>query len=83
MAPSGSFQKPTGMDGNARVHTSSPFSPTSDWPFSSNTATAMPRPGAWISPRHTGPTGLPSTKQETMSVPPEIDDRQTSALTFW
>ncbi len=27
---------------------------------------------------HTGSTGLPMAKQETMSVPPEIDDRQRS-----
>ena len=38
---------------------------------------------AWISPRHTGPIGLPSTKHDTMSVPPEIEDRHTSLFTFW
>jgi hypothetical protein len=40
----------------------------------------MPSPRTWISPRHTGPIGLPSTKQEMISVPPEIDERQTSFL---
>ena len=43
-------------------------------------ATAMPRPRHWISPRHTGRVGLPRAKQETMSVPPEMEDRQRSAL---
>src|SRR5688572_8957672 len=33
----------------------------------------MPSPGIWISPRHTGATGQPSTKHDTMSVPPEIE----------
>ena len=32
-------------------------------------------------PRQTGAVGLPSTKQDTMSVPPEIDERQTSLFT--
>ena len=40
----------------------------------------MPRPGPWISPRQTGLVGMPSTKQETMSVPPEIEARWTSRL---
>ena len=83
LAPSGSFQKPIGIEGNGWVQTSSPFSPLSGRPCSSKTSTAMPRPLAWISPRHTGPAGLPSTKQETMSVPPEMDERQTSRFTFW
>jgi hypothetical protein len=33
-----------------RVHTSSPFSPRTGVPVSSNTSTAMPRPLHWISP---------------------------------
>ena len=40
----------------------------------------MPSPGPWISPRQTGFVGTPSTKQETMSVPPEIEARWTSGL---
>jgi hypothetical protein len=40
----------------------------------------MPRPAAWISPFHTGEVGSPSTKQEMMSVPPEIEARCTSRL---
>ena len=82
LAPSGSFQKPTGIEGKGLVQTSSPFWLPTDLPFSSNTSTAMPRPLAWISPRHTAPAGLPRTKQETMSVPPAIDDRQRSSLMF-
>jgi len=42
----------------------------------------MPRPRFWISPRQTGSVGTPSTKQETMSVPPEIEARCTSFFTF-
>src|SRR3954452_1915310 len=80
LAPSGSFQNPIGIDGKGLVQTSSPFSPCTGLPCSSNTSIAMPRPLAWISPRHTGAVGLPSTKQDTMSVPPEMDDRQTSFL---
>src|SRR6185436_352328 len=83
LAPSGSFQKPIGIEGNGLVQTSSPFSPLTGLPDSSKTSTAIPNPLAWISPRHTGPVGLPSTKHETMSVPPEIEDRQTSLFTFW
>jgi hypothetical protein len=62
------------------VQTNSPLSPRSGLPSSVNTSTAMPRPGAWISPRQTGAVGSPSTKQETMSVPPEMEARCTSAL---
>jgi hypothetical protein len=69
-----------GMDGNGWVQTSSPFSPRTGRPRSSKTSTAMPSAAHWISPRHTGAMGLPMTKQETMSVPPEIDDRQQVAL---
>ena len=38
------------------------------------------RPLHWISPRWTGKVGLPRTKQEIKSVPPEIEERQTSFL---
>src|SRR5436190_20275977 len=82
LAPSGSFQKPIGIEGNGFVQTSSPFSPCSARPCSSKTSTAMPRPLHWISPLHTGRFALPRTKHETLSVPPEIDDRHTSLLTF-
>ncbi len=40
----------------------------------------LPRPGPWISPIQTGRSGMPSTKQATTSVPPEIEARWTSAL---
>ena len=62
------------------LQTSSPFSPITGWPASSYTSTLRPSPRLWISPRHTGPIGLPSMKQETMSVPPEIEDKHTSCL---
>ena len=78
--PSGSFQNPTGMEGKGAVQTSSPFSATTALPSSFQTSTLMPRPRLWISPRQTGPMGLPSTKQEMMSVPPEMEERQTSFL---
>src|SRR5258706_15205332 len=81
--PSGSFQNPMGIDGNGLVQTSSPFSPTTPRPWSSNTSTAMPSALAWISPRHTGPAGFPSAKHETISGPPEMDDRHTSLLMLW
>ena len=42
--------------------------------------TAMPNARHWISPRYTGNTGLPSTKQETISVPPEIEASRMSCL---
>src|SRR5438552_16863696 len=70
------------MHGNGLVQTSSPLAPSADLPCSSNTSTARPRPRAWISPRHTGPIGLPSTKQEMISVPPEIDARWMVAFTW-
>src|SRR5687768_1372776 len=82
LAPSGSFQKPSGMAGKGLVHTSSPFSFSTETPFSLKTSTAIPSPLAWISPRHTGPAGLPSTKHDTMSVPPEIEETHTSSLMF-
>src|SRR3546814_8997371 len=65
------------MQGKGFTQTSSPFSPRTGLPWSLNTSTAMPRQRRWISPRQTGPIGLPPTKQEMMSVPPAIDDRQT------
>src|SRR3954465_2899987 len=55
LAPSGSFQNPIGIDGKGLVQTSSPFSPCTGLPCSSNPSLAMPRtpPG----PR-AGPLGL-------------------------
>ena len=79
-ALSGSFQKPTGIDGNGDAPTSSPGSPMSGLPSSLKTRTSMPRPFTCNSPRRTGSIGQPSAKHETMSVPPEMDDRQTSDL---
>jgi hypothetical protein len=76
----GSFQNITGIDGKALVQTSSPFSWRTGLPSSSQTSMARPSPGPWISPRQTGCSGLPSTKQETMSVPPDIDASCTSSL---
>ena len=69
MPPSGSFQNITGMLGNGRVQTSSPFSPITGWPSSFHTSTQRPRPAHWISPFQTGSSGLPSTKQPTTTQP--------------
>ena len=41
---------------------------------------ATPSIAPWISPRHTGDSGLPPTKQPQMSVPPEIEASCMSAL---
>ena len=68
------FQNPTGMLGNARVQTSSPFCSRTGRPESSNTSTAIPRPRHWISPRHTGSVGLPITNAEQISVPPDMEE---------
>ena len=62
------------MLGKGCVQTNSPAVPTTARPDSSNTATAIPSPRPWISPRRTGVSGLPSTKHETMSVPPLMLD---------
>src|SRR5579859_503824 len=68
------------MEGKGFTHTSSPGSPRSGLPSSSQISTAMPRPRHWSSPGYTGSVGLPRAKQEMMSVPPEMEDRQTFAL---
>ena len=49
-APSGSFQKPTGIDGSGCVTTSSPTSSTSARPSSSNAWTSQPSDRACSSP---------------------------------
>ena len=49
-------------------------------PASSNTSTSRPRPGTGSRRATPGSIGLPSTKHETMSVPPEIDDEAHVAL---
>ena len=64
------------MAGKGAAQTSSPLTPGgAGRPSGSRTSTARPRPGPWISPRQTGRVGSPSTKQDRMSVPPEIDAR--------
>src|SRR5262249_25890152 len=86
LAPPGSFQKPSGIEGNGAVQTGSPLSllPAAiGLPPSSNASTFIPSPRHCSSPRHTGRVGQPSAKQDMMSVPPEIDDRQTSSLMHW
>ena len=67
--------------GTARVQTSSPFSPRTRLALRRR----RPRPpcrGRGTGSRRATPAaiGLPSTKQEMMSVPPEIDDSSTSRL---
>ena len=57
------------------VQTSSPFSPDgTGWPSSFQTSMARPSPGAldFAAPARAA-SGFPSTKQETISVPPEIE----------
>src|SRR5882762_7486174 len=78
--PSGSFQKPTGIEGNGAVQTNSPRSSRTGLPASSKISTLIPSPRHWISPRYTGRIGHPNAKQDTMSVPPEIDVSSTSDL---
>ena len=70
------------MLGNGRVHTSSPASPRTGRPSAPNTSTAMPSPRVWSSPRQTGAIGLPSAKQEMMSVPPLMLARCRSRFTL-
>ena len=47
----------------------------------SNTSTLIPSPRVCSSPRHTGAVGLPSAKQEMMSVPPLMLLSRTSGFT--
>src|SRR5687767_12999228 len=79
-SPVGSFQNITGMEGKGLVQTSSPFSRRTGEPNSLNTSTATPSVGACSSPRYTGASGLPATKQPQMSVPPEMEARCKSDL---
>ena len=62
------------------VYTITPF--LIERPFSLNTSTAIPKPLFWISPAITGWNKFPKTKQETISVPPEIDAKWTSFFIF-
>ena len=81
LARPGSFQNPTGMQGKGAAQTSSPFSPRD------RLAVVVPH-----FDRHAEAARLDLTAiyragriaeheaTETMSVPPEIEDRQTSFL---
>jgi hypothetical protein len=62
------------------VQTSSPFSPAHRLAFVVPDLDRHAQAAALDSPRHTGRTGQPSTKQETMSVPPEIEASCRSSL---
>ena len=68
----GRSRSPTGMEGNGRVQTSSPFSPTTAGRPRLQASTAMPSARPWSSPRRTGRVGTPPTKQPSRSVPPLI-----------
>ena len=70
-----SFQNFKGIDGKEFLQTSSPFLFFKDSPFSLKTSTFIPKPLFCISPRITGWYKFPKTKQETMSVPPDIEDK--------
>ena len=74
-------QKYSGIEGIGLVHTSSPTSPTSVSPSSSNAKTAIPKAFACISPFLTSSIGLPTTKAAAKSVPPEMGANQTSDFT--
>mmetsp|Transcript_20338 Transcript_20338/g.34644 ORF Transcript_20338/g.34644 Transcript_20338/m.34644 type:complete len:211 (+) Transcript_20338:559-1191(+) len=80
---SSSPKKHTGAATKGARQTSSALLPTTGFPPSRSYAHASrPRPKACSSPLMTGRVGLPSAKQEQMSVPPEIEARLTSGLTF-
>ncbi len=79
--PSSSPQKPIGIVGIGWVSTSSPCSPTTEFPASSNASTAAPRYLVGISPSQTGVIVLPPTNAEHTSVPPEIGDSSASGVT--
>ena len=79
--PSGSFQKPTGIDGMGSVITSSPTSPTRDVPSGENESTAQPTIRHGITPARTGSDGAPPTNAVHTSVPPDSDDSATSDFT--
>ena len=70
-------QNPRGMDGSGRVTTSSPCSPMTDRPESSNASTLAPRKRQLISPATTGTSGLPPTNAVQTSVPPLTEVSQT------
>jgi hypothetical protein len=58
-----------------------PCSPTTGWPVSSNASTEAPRYRHEILPASTGTIGQPPTKAEQMSVPPLIDDNMACSAT--
>ena len=61
------------MEGKAFRQTSSPFSVHGGWLAVIVQHLDIARPSAWhwISPRQTGPNGLPDTRHPHRSVPPE------------
>src|SRR4030095_2593315 len=61
-----------GINEKGAVQTSSPFSPATARPASSQTSTFMPRPRHCSSPRYTGRSGFASPEQETMAGPARV-----------
>ncbi len=61
--------------------TSSPTSSTTGLPDSSKASTFAPSARAWSSPRWTGSVGTPPTNAVQTSVPPLVENSQTSSFT--
>ena len=68
----GRCHKPRVMPGHGFVHTSSPTSPRTGWPSSSNTSTAMPSAGPPSEHGDSGCTTCGDRKHAPTSVPPEM-----------
>ena len=68
----GSLNSPRVMPGHGFVHTSSPTSPRTGWPSSSNTSTAMPSDGPPSEHGVIGCTTCGDRKHAPTSVPPEM-----------
>ncbi len=80
--PSSSFQSLVGIEGMGSVMTSSPTSPISGLPSSSQDSTAQPSARPWSSPMYTGSVGTPPTNAVHTSVPPEVENSQVSEPTW-
>ena len=77
-----SFQNFKGIEGKGFLQTNSPFLFFIGFPLSLKISTSKPNPLFCISPKITGWYKLPNTKQETISVPPDIEDKWTFFFTF-
>jgi hypothetical protein len=80
-SPSSSPQKNTGIEGIGSVITSSPTSSIRLLPCSSQASTAQPSARHCSSPSYTGSSGQPPTNAVQTSVPPLVENSQTSEPT--